>query len=249
MSSLFCDFHIHSCLSPCADDEMTPANIAAMAMLNRLSAAALTDHNTCKNCPPFFYHAEKFGIIPIAGMELTTSEDVHIVCLFRSLSGALCFDEYVSSKRPNYKNNPDIFGHQYLMNDNDEIAGEEEHLLLNAADISIDEAFYSVKNYGGICFPAHIDRQSNGIVAVLGDFPSQPAFTAYELNDNTSETEYKTRFPLLSRLVKIVSSDAHRLENIKQADFSINIPLPGGSNQNSALNKANMIIDYISGLI
>ena len=135
------------------------------------------------------------------------------------------------------------------MNDNDEIAGEEEHLLLNAADISIDEAFYSVKNYGGICFPAHIDRQSNGIVAVLGDFPSQPAFTAFELNDNTSETEYKTRFPLLSRLVKIVSSDAHRLENIKQADFSINIPLPGGSNQNSALNKANMIIDYISGLI
>ena len=76
------DLHIHSCLSPCGDDDMTPANIAGMGAVLDLKVMALTDHNSCGNCRSFFEACTHYGVIPIAGMELTTSEDIHLVCLF-----------------------------------------------------------------------------------------------------------------------------------------------------------------------
>lgn len=53
MSEFRAELHIHSCLSPCADDDMTPANIAGMALLAGADVAALTDHNSTDNCPAF----------------------------------------------------------------------------------------------------------------------------------------------------------------------------------------------------
>ncbi|MBR5528254.1 MAG: PHP domain-containing protein [Clostridia bacterium] len=223
MSKYFCDLHIHSCLSPCADNDMTPANIAGMAMINGLGIVAVTDHNTCKNCPAFFAHAKKFGIVPVAGMELTTSEDVHVVCLFRNLSDAMEFDSYVESKRAKIKNKPDIFGHQYLMDEADDIIGEEEYLLINAVDISIDEAYREVLSRGGVCYPAHIDRISNGIISMLGDFPPEPNFTCFELRDSEKYPELCQKHPVLCDLVKTKASDAHSLTSISEADFSIEI--------------------------
>ena len=223
MSRYFCDLHIHSCLSPCADDDMTPANIAGMAMLNGLNIVALTDHNTAKNCPAFFTHAKKYGLIPVAGMELTTSEDIHVICLFRTLSDALEFERFVDERRPDFENRPEIFGHQYLMDENDEVVGEEKILLINAADISLETAYEEVKKRGGVCYPAHIDRTSNGIVSVLGSFPAEPAFSAYELNRKASFDEYKERFPCILNLSKTVSSDAHRLCDISEKGFYIEL--------------------------
>ena len=82
---LYYDLHMHSCLSPCADDDMTPMNMAGMGMLKGLSVMALTDHNSCRNCPAFFKACEGYGVVPIAGMELSTAEDVHMVVLFPTL--------------------------------------------------------------------------------------------------------------------------------------------------------------------
>lgn len=172
-----CDLHIHSCLSPCGDDDMTPANIVGMATLNGLQIVALTDHNSLKNCPAFFKLAKAYGLIPVAGVELTTSEDVHAVCLFRDLESAMEFDRFIESRRIPIKNEPDIFGNQIIMDENDEKCGEEEYLLINAVNLSLDEAYYEVTRRGGACFPAHIDRSSNGIIAMLGDFPPEPHFT------------------------------------------------------------------------
>lgn len=243
MSRYLCDLHIHSCLSPCADDDMTPANIAGMAMLNGLNIVALTDHNTAKNCPAFFHHAKKYGIIPIAGMELTTSEDIHVICLFRNLSDALDFESFVDRKRSDYENRPEIFGHQYLMDENDEIVGEERFLLINAADISLDLAFEEVSKRGGVCYPAHIDRVSNGIISVLGSFPELPCFTAYELNRSEKFAEYFERFPLLEKLSKTVSSDAHRLTDISQTGFPIEL----FDEPYSSELVRNALIDYLLG--
>ena len=100
------DLHIHSCLSPCADDDMTPGNIAGMAAINGLGIVALTDHNSCKNCPAFFAHAKRHGIVPIAGMEITTSEDIHMICLFEGLEDAMRFDAVVYEKLIKVKNKP-----------------------------------------------------------------------------------------------------------------------------------------------
>ena len=95
MDSLFYDFHIHSCLSPCGDDEMTPANLVGMAKVKGLDVIALTDHNSCRNCPAAIVHGEQYGITVIPGMELCTVEEVHVICLFPDLPSALAFDAYV----------------------------------------------------------------------------------------------------------------------------------------------------------
>ena len=104
MNRYYYDLHVHSCLSPCGDDDSTPANIAGMATLNGLQIVALTDHNTTANCPAFFKAAKSYGLIPIAGMELTTAEDIHLVCLFEHLEDAMNFSEEVNTRRIPFKN-------------------------------------------------------------------------------------------------------------------------------------------------
>ncbi|MCQ2441338.1 MAG: PHP domain-containing protein, partial [Clostridia bacterium] len=180
MNKYYYDLHIHSCLSPCADNDNTPNNIAGMASLCGLNIVALTDHNTCKNCPAFFTAAKRYGIIPIAGMELTTSEDIHVICLFDTLNNSLSFDEEINSRRIFIKNRTDIFGDQLILDSDDNVIGIDENLLSNATDVSIDEVPKIVSKYGGICYPAHIDRQANGIIEVLGTFPQTPIFNAVE---------------------------------------------------------------------
>ena len=123
------DLHVHSCLSPCADNDNTPNNIAGMAHLSGIKIVALTDHNSAKNCPAFFEAAKRYGIVPVAGMELTTSEDIHVVCLFEELENAMRFDEFIAAKRVLIKNRTDIFGDQLILDGNDEMIGTEEHLL------------------------------------------------------------------------------------------------------------------------
>ncbi len=214
MKKYYYDLHIHSCLSPCGDDEMTPNNIAGMGVVAKLDIMALTDHNSCRNCPAFFRTAEAYGIVPVAGMELTTAEDIHLVCLFENLEDALRFDAAVSEKRIPFKNRVDIFGEQMIMNENDEVIGVEENLLSNATLITVDEAPALVEAHGGICYPAHIDREANGIVATLGVFPEFPYFPCAEYHDGDKRKEYEERFPLLSSKPFVVSSDAHYLWDI-----------------------------------
>ncbi len=243
MSRYLTDLHIHSCLSPCGDDDMTPGNIAGMAVLNGLQIVALTDHNTAKNCPAFFQAAKGYGLIPIAGMELTTAEDIHVVCLFRTLVDALDFDSFVESRRFPIKNKPAIFGRQLLIGENDEIVGEEEILLINAVNISIEEAHKEVTSRGGVCYPAHIDRTSNGIIAMLGDFPPQPHFTSFELNDAASLGDVKQRHSIISerQLVHVAASDAHYLTDIAEDGFPVDIE---DEPYSSAL-VTNRLIDYL----
>lgn len=218
MNRYYYDLHIHSCLSPCGDNDMTPNNIAGMAVINGLNVVALTDHNSCKNCPAFFAAARKNGIIPIAGMELTTAEDIHIVCLFEDLENAMEFDKYVDSRRIKIPNRTDIFGEQLILDENDEVVDSEKFLLPNATEITVDEAPEKVKSFGGICYPAHIDRQSNGIIAVLGAFPDQKDFVCAEFYDKEKQNEYFEKYKNTAEKRIIVSSDAHYLWDIRDKD-------------------------------
>ena len=213
MNRYYYDLHVHSCLSPCGDDESTPCNIAGMATVCGLNIVALTDHNTSKNCPAFFAAAKAYGVIPIAGMELTTSEDIHVVCLFEDLSDALRFDEYVDRHRLHIKNKPDIFGNQHIMDADDSIIGEIGDLLINATDISVEDVAPLVADFGGVCYPAHVDRDANGIVAILGTIPKDVGFNYFEIRDRSLIGEFSERYGIPPERF-IVSSDAHDLGSI-----------------------------------
>lgn len=218
MQKLYYDLHIHSCLSPCGDNDMTVNNIAGMGKLAGLDIMALTDHNSTKNLPAFFTACEKYGIVALGGMELTTAEEVHIVCLFSTLEDALAFGEAVDERRIKIKNRQDIFGEQIILNEDDEQIGIEEHLLINATTISIDEAYELVKSFNGICYPAHIDRESNGIIAMLGVFPESPDFKTVEIYDKSKQEALENRFEILKHKKKIYCSDAHYLEKIRDKE-------------------------------
>ena len=144
MIALSYDLHLHSCLSPCGDDDMTPANIVGMSALKGLELIALTDHNSAKNCPAFLKMAEEYGILALPGMELTTEEEVHGVCLFGELDAALAFDEYVYAHLQPFPNEEAIFGKQQIYNEKDEVVGKGENLLINATTISFDEVYDDV---------------------------------------------------------------------------------------------------------
>ena len=211
------DLHVHSCLSPCGDDDNTPNNIAGMATLCGLNVVALTDHNTAKNCPAFFAAAKKYGIIPIAGMELTTSEDIHVVCLFEELTDALAFDEYVNSNRRLIKNRKEIFGSQLILDENDEPIGEVEHLLPSATNIAITDAVECVKRFNGVCYPAHVDREANGVVAILGTLPKDSGFSYFELRDKESVDDFSKKYGIDKERF-IISSDAHFLTSMRDKE-------------------------------
>lgn len=223
MTPYYYDLHIHSCLSPCSDDDMTPNNIAGMAALKGLQIVALTDHNSCKNCPAFFEACKRQGIIPIAGMELSTAEDIHLVCLFEELEEAMKFDEVIKTRLLNIKNRPEIFGNQLILDGFDEQLGIEEKLLISSTDLLIADAIELARKFGAHVHPAHIDRESNGIIAILGDIPQEYSFDCLEFNDAANLTAITEQYPHLANKLRLVSSDAHHLWDINEAENFIEL--------------------------
>lgn len=233
--SLYYDFHIHSCLSPCGDMDMTPQNIANMAKIMGFDAIALTDHNTARNCPATAKVAESLGITFIPGMELCTSEEVHIVCLFYTVEQALSFSDYVYDSLPPVKNKPSVFGEQAILNEQDELIANEEKLLITASNISAAKAVETVKALGGICYPAHIDRSSFSIISNLGTIDDSFGFSCAEIFDISKETELKEKHPYLKELRILSDSDAHYLENLRLPEQTLDI----------SENSVKAILDYL----
>lgn len=221
MPDLTYDLHIHSCLSPCGDDDMTPGNIVGMAALKGLDVIALTDHNTCKNCPAFLRIAEQFGVMAIPGMEINTSEEVHAVCLFATLEQAMAFDSYVHERLMKFPNKEEVFGKQQIYNEEDEWVDTEPLLLINSTDISFDGLWELVDSYGGVMFPAHIEKAANSLLANLGFVPPDSKFRTAEVKDLKKLHEVRKGNPYLDNCRIISDSDAHYLEDINEPRLTI----------------------------
>ncbi len=216
MNKYYYDFHIHSCLSPCADDDMTPGNIVGMAKLNNLDIIALTDHNSCKNTAVCEKFAKEYDVVFVPGAEVTTSEEVHVVCLFPTVDKAVEFDKMLYDTIPDIKNKPEIFGNQFVIDESDEISDRHSKLLVVASGISISEIEQIVAEYGGFCFPAHVDRSSNSVISNLGMIPQGCLFPVVEVKDKDrfKSPEYDT----LRDKVVFTNSDAHSLHKISECE-------------------------------
>lgn len=207
---LFYDFHIHSCLSPCGDEDSTPNNIVNMALIKGLNVIALADHNTGKNCPAAMAVGKKNGLVVLPAMELTTSEDIHILCLFERYEDLEKLETYIQKTRLKIKNKPEIFGRQRILDENDEPIGEEEHLLIASSGVSVEEIAPLAESFGGIAVPAHVDKPANSVIAVLGAFDYGLGFRLVECAHETDVA-----------LPRIVDSDAHYLWDISEPEHWI----------------------------
>ncbi len=224
MKSYAYDLHTHSCLSPCGDAEMTPNNMTNLAKLAGCDILAVTDHNTCKNAPAVMKVGEELGLLVIPGMELNVAEEAHVVCLFEELGAALDFGEYVRGKMPKISNKPDIFGEQIIMNEADEIIGTEEIYLLASSFIGVNDVVKLVDGYGGVAYPAHVNRASFSVIASLGVIPPEAGFSAAELTYDCIYEEAVKKNPELSEKLIIRSSDAHYLDALAGEKQRIHLP-------------------------
>ena len=216
--NIFCDLHIHSCLSPCGDMLMTPNNIVGMAFIKQLDAIAVCDHNACGNLPALKAVADMMGVLLLPGMELTTREEAHMLCYFPDVESCMAFVKFVHEHLPPIPNRPEFFGRQVIMNEEDEETGEEEKLLISALDLSFEECEQAIHAHGGLCVPAHINRGSNGVLNALGFLPADCRYDAIEVSDAVAMPPVD-----LSGYRLLRSSDAHYLENILEPTFTIDV--------------------------
>lgn len=220
---VYTDFHIHTALSPCGDDDMTPSNIVNMAKIKGLDAIAITDHNSCENVSACIEAGKEIDLIVIPGMELQTREDVHVVCLFGALEEAMKFQEFVYEKLPPLKNNVNLFGDQLILDKEDNVVGHNERLLLTAADLTLNDALEKVNELNGAFILAHIDRDSFGIIYTLGFIPNDLTVATLEYSSKESLKKLIDSGLVEPRFNFIHSSDAHYLENILERENFLEI--------------------------
>lgn len=209
------DFHIHTVLSPCADLLMTPGNIIKRALEIGLDIIAITDHNTAGNLEVALKLTKKTPLYIIPGMEVESSEEVHLLCLFPELNKLLEWERIVYQSLPVLKNDEEFFGYQLKTDLNDEFIAKEERLLATATNLSINNIVQEVKKLGGLVIPSHIDRPHNSIIANLGFIPSELDFPFLELSKSKQPTDLPATILNRGEYSFIKSSDSHYLEDIK----------------------------------
>ncbi len=208
------DLHTHTALSPCAERSATPPAIVKAALERGLGLIAVTDHNTAGNAAAVVRCGEIAGLKVLPGIEVTTREEAHVVCLFDDVESALKLEDAISAASPAIPNDAALFGRQVLMNDLGEETGEIERMLLMASDISVESLSELARELGGLVVAAHIDRSANSVVSNLGFIPESARFDALEITANTTKEEAAKRFPGAERYPLIRSSDAHSPEQV-----------------------------------
>ncbi len=215
------DLHIHTALSPCGHEDMTPNNIVNMSKLSDLDVIAITDHNSCENVEAVMRVASKSDLIVIPGIEIESREEVHLVCLFPTLDQVQKVQDIIYSHLPNLPNNRKIFGEQILFNDEDDRIGTINRLLSFACDLSLDQVVQLCIEHDGICMPAHIDRPSYSIISNLGMIPVNIDFPTLEISSHNAIEPFIRQYP---NHQIIQNSDAHDLGYIGSCNKTLDVP-------------------------
>lgn len=214
------DLHVHTCLSPCTDLEMSPQAIVRTASAQNIDILGICDHNSAENVPALRRAAEAHGIAVLAGLEVASQEEVHVLGLFDDLESALALQAIVYSRLPG-TNDEEAFGLQPVVNEDGEVLRFNEHLLIGATTLSLAEVVSEIHLKGGIAIASHIDREAFGIIGQLGFIPENLPLDAVEVSPSLNLNEARTRFG--SRLPLTASSDAHRLTEIGLATTSFRL--------------------------
>ena len=231
MQPVFYDLHIHSALSPCANDDMTPNDIVGMAILNGLDLIAITDHNAFSNARAVVNVARTAKTLPgkelivLPGIEVSTAEEVHVVCLFPDVESALGFEIDLIPYYSSLKNRIDIFGNQIVYNEQDNIISREKRMLIASTSISFDELYSLTHKHEGAFIPAHIDRSSFSVISNLGFLPPHLDIHTIEVSARGVDNDFIKKSADLYKDKNIIfSSDAHQLWSISERENSIMLP-------------------------
>lgn len=209
------DLHIHSVLSPCGGDDMLPPQVIMRAKEQGIDAIAITDHNSAENAASFIAKGRELGVTVFPGMELQTSEDIHLLCLFDDLNQLIKLQAYVYSCLPAIQNKKSSFGEQWVVDKDANKLGEVERILLVGTSLTVEQAVVSVQNLGGLCLAAHIDRQAFSLWGHLGYLPPSLPLDGIELTPHLPRDPVQLDIIAQLGYLYITSSDAHYLNDIR----------------------------------
>jgi hypothetical protein len=205
---------MHSCLSPCADDDMTPATVAGMAKLAGAQLIAITDHNSARNLPAAQAACDAYGLRLLPGIEVNTAEEIHLLCYFRTVSDALAYGALLYDALPAFPYDANIWGKQLVMDADDNVVDTVDKLLTGAVSWDIYQAKAACEAMGGIAIPAHVEKDSYSLLSVLGFLPDDLHFSAFELRHPEKLPALVEAGLLPAGHEILTSSDAHCIDDI-----------------------------------
>ncbi len=217
------DLHLHTALSPCAADEMTPAALVEAALARGLDMIAVCDHNSARNVPAV-QAAAGDRLTVVAGIEITTAEEVHVVGLLPSATTASLVGDTIGNTLPAAQGDYNrFFGEQYVMDSTGAVVAGEDKALATATGLRLENAVALIQNYGGIAVAAHIDRPHFGVLGQLGFFPYDAGLDAAELSRHVVPGSPEAAKFREHRLPLLYSSDAHFLEDVGAASTALEL--------------------------
>ena len=207
------DLHLHTCLSPCADEEMSPLAVVRQAKNKGLDVIGICDHNSTKNVMAVRQAGQRKGLAVIGGIEVCSEEEVHILGLFDEEENLRDMQQLIDENLRG-ENNPELFGQQCLCDKHDEIIGREVKLLIGATGLSVEEVVENIHRLGGLAIASHVDRDSFSLFSQLGFVPDGLQIDALEVSPRYSVAEVMQCLPQTREYPLVCFSDAHRLEEI-----------------------------------
>jgi predicted metal-dependent phosphoesterase TrpH len=233
-----CDLHVHTCLSPCAELDMHPMALVQKALEANLDMIAICDHNSSANVPYVINAAKTCKLKILPGMEITTSEEVHLLAIFDSLSSLTLLQKIIDQHLPG-ENDEERFGVQAIVNENGEVEGINNQLLIGATDLSLDTLIGYIHQFDGLAIAAHIDRESFSVLSQLGFIDDNAGFDALEITHLTGFDQARIKYQELCKYSFVVSSDSHFIKDLGQSFTRIYLQEPTFSELKMALKKQN----------
>lgn len=203
------DLHVHSVLSPCGDLDMSPTRIIKKAKEKKLDIIGITDHNSTLHAECMMQLGNKEGITVLPGAEITTREEVHCLTFFENIETTKKFQQFIDKNTVEINNKPDRFGHQLVVNAQEEIIDTIDHLLIVGLNATINEVEEEVHRLNGIFIPAHVDRSSTSIYSQMGFIPHDLNIDAIEFSGSTNKKALLSKRKELANKCLITNSDAH----------------------------------------
>lgn len=218
MRYFIADLHIHTKLSPCASEEMTPKAIVETARSVGLDIIAVCDHNSSRNSAAVMDAGNAHSIIVIPGIELETRERIHVIGLFPDVERAIDVTREIRVELPDVDEAYTTrIGEQLLMRADGSSYGSEEKALASPSRFNLSAAVGLIQRSGGLAIAAHVERPSFSVYSQLGDVPCDVPFDALEVSPvNKKPIGLREKFSRYGRVL-VASSDSHYLFEVGRA--------------------------------
>jgi len=219
------DLHIHTCLSPCGDLQMSPQKIVARILQLGIEIVAICDHNSTENIHPVMKAAEGRKVVVLPGMEICSSEEIHVLAIFGDLDSAFGLQALVYDRLPG-TNDHKAFGLQVVANEFDEVVGFQDKLLIGATELTVEQVVDEIHQRGGLAIASHIDRETFSVIGQLGFVPESVEFDALELSGDIGYDEALAKFCKYKAYTFVRNSDAHFIADVgrKVSEFMLEQP-------------------------